>query len=99
MGVAPLARGARAAEGFVLVTEEEIFGPRAHRASGERKRSARAFLEDLRALDVGDYVVHVEHGIGRYLGLEHKRGRRRRPSICSSSSTPAATSCSCRSTA
>ena len=69
---APLARGALApAEGFALITEEEIFGERAHRPP-ERKRSPRALLEDLRALDPGDYVVHVDHGIGRYLGLERK---------------------------
>jgi transcription-repair coupling factor (superfamily II helicase) len=58
--------------GLVFVTEEEVFGRRAHRAA-PRKQSARAALEDLRALAPGDYVVHVEHGIGRYLGLENKR--------------------------
>jgi transcription-repair coupling factor (superfamily II helicase) len=58
--------------GLVFVTEEEVFGRRAHRAS-PKKQSARAALEDLRALAPGDYVVHVEHGIGRYLGLENKR--------------------------
>jgi transcription-repair coupling factor (superfamily II helicase) len=70
--VGELARGAVApAEGFVLVTEEEIFGQRAHRRQ-ERKRSPRAVLEDLRALSPGDFVVHVDHGIGRYLGLDKK---------------------------
>ena len=70
---APLARGAIApGEGFVLVTEEEIFGQRAHRPAA-RPRVARAMLEDLRALEPGDFVVHVDHGIGRYLGLEKKR--------------------------
>jgi transcription-repair coupling factor (superfamily II helicase) len=70
--VGTLARGAIAlGEGWVLVTEEEIFGHRAHRQR-ERSRAARAALEDLRALAPGDYVVHVEHGIGRYLGLERK---------------------------
>ncbi|MDR3764576.1 MAG: transcription-repair coupling factor, partial [Acidobacteriota bacterium] len=29
-----------------------------------------AFLSDFRDLAVGDYVVHVEHGIGQYLGLK-----------------------------
>ncbi len=70
--VGPLARGVIApAEGFVLVTEEEIFGQRTHRSTS-RKRTARAVLEDLRALQPGDYVVHVDHGVGRYLGLEKK---------------------------
>jgi transcription-repair coupling factor (superfamily II helicase) len=58
--------------GYVFVTEEEVFGRRAHRG-GPRKQSARAALEDLRALAPGDHVVHVEHGIGRYLGLENKQ--------------------------
>jgi transcription-repair coupling factor (superfamily II helicase) len=70
--VGTLARGAIAlGEGWVLVTEEEIFGHRAHRPR-ERTHAARDALQDLRALVPGDYVVHVEHGIGRYLGLERK---------------------------
>ncbi len=73
--VGPLARGVvLPADGLALVTEEEIFGARAHRRK-ERARSVdttRAFLEDLRSLSPGDHVVHVEHGIGRYQGLVHK---------------------------
>ncbi|MEY4544875.1 MAG: hypothetical protein RL685_1070 [Pseudomonadota bacterium] len=57
--------------GHAFVTEEEVFGKRAHR-SAARKQSPRAALEDLRALAPGDLVVHVEHGIGRYLGLENR---------------------------
>ncbi len=62
--------------GVSWMTEEEIFGTRAHRAKAKRSKKrdgARAFLEDLRALETGDYVVHVDHGIGKYLGLEKKR--------------------------
>jgi transcription-repair coupling factor (superfamily II helicase) len=69
----PLARGVVApAEGFVLVTEEEIFGHRTHRAPEKKSRGRKALLEDLRALTPGDHLVHVDHGIGRYRGLEHK---------------------------
>jgi len=74
--VGPLARGAvLPGEALVLVTEEEVFGSRAHRAARrERKtKDTRAFLEDLRALAVGDHVVHSEHGIGRYQGLVHRQ--------------------------
>jgi transcription-repair coupling factor (superfamily II helicase) len=75
VAVGPLARGViLPADGFALVTEEEIFGARAHRRR-ERARAgetARAFLEDLRSLSTGDFVVHAEHGIGRYHGLVHK---------------------------
>ncbi|HEY0547557.1 MAG TPA: transcription-repair coupling factor [Pyrinomonadaceae bacterium] len=38
---------------------------------GKRKRSkTAAFLSDFRDLKVGDYVVHVDHGIGRFGGLQ-----------------------------
>lgn len=73
--VGPLVRGVLLpADGLALVTEEEIFGSRSHRrrervAKGD---AARPFLEDLRSLSPGDFVVHVEHGIGRYQGLVHK---------------------------
>jgi transcription-repair coupling factor (superfamily II helicase) len=33
------------------------------------KSKAAAFISDFRDLTVGDYVVHVEHGIARYMGL------------------------------
>ena len=72
LGIGPLARGVVAPTlGLVLLTEEEIFGRRSHRAAS-RKRSLRKDLESLRTLAVGDYVVHAEHGIGRYEGLERK---------------------------
>ncbi len=100
--VGSLARGVVApAEGLVLVTEEEIFGARAHRRAARAqstKATARHFLEDLRSLSVGDFVVHVEHGIGRYLGLIHKDIKKSRvtPSISSRSNTLEATSSICR---
>ncbi len=63
-------------EGLVVLTEGEIFGTRATRAKKQKKprkrTQAQSFLEDLRALQVGDYVVHSDHGIGRYLGIERK---------------------------
>ena len=75
--VGSLARGVVApTERLALITEEEIFGSRVHRRAARAKSSsgtARAFLEDLRSLSTGDYVVHVEHGVGRYQGLVHKQ--------------------------
>ena len=73
--VGPLDRGVMLpGEGFVIVTEEEIFGGRAHRVRERKSRrdNARPFVEDLRSLSVGDYVVHVDHGIGKYMGLVHR---------------------------
>ena len=68
-------------EGFVLptaglafITESEIFGERRQRRARRKAstKSANAFLEDLRELTLGDYVVHREHGIGCYQGIERK---------------------------
>lgn len=64
-----------ASEGTVIVTEAEVFGTKSRRRSKRRKargKRAQAFLEDLRELKVGDYVVHVDHGIGVYRGIERK---------------------------
>ena len=75
--VGELERGVLAPlEGISLVTEEEVFGHRAHRqqhAKRPGKRRAAQMLEDLRSLAVGDHVVHVDHGVGRYEGLIHRR--------------------------
>jgi transcription-repair coupling factor (superfamily II helicase) len=58
-----------AAGGLALLSDEEIFGKRVRR----RARPARvenAFAASFRELNEGDLVVHVEHGIARYLGLQ-----------------------------
>jgi len=61
-------------EGVVYVTEEEIFGLRVRQRRGKRqtRRQQQRFLEDLRELGPGDFVVHTDHGVGKYLGLKHK---------------------------
>ena len=61
-------------EGIVYVTEEEIFGSRVRQRRSQRqtRRQQQRFLEDLRELSPGDFVVHVDHGVGKYLGLQHK---------------------------
>ncbi|MBN8502332.1 MAG: transcription-repair coupling factor, partial [Sphingomonadales bacterium] len=52
-----------------LVTEQDILGDRLVRRK-KRRKGADAFLAELAALTPGDLVVHMEHGIGRYLGLQ-----------------------------
>ena len=47
-----------------LFDESEAVGSRPQR----HKSKTSAFLSDFRDLQVGDYVVHVEHGIGQYQG-------------------------------
>ena len=52
-----------------LVTEQDILGDRLVRRK-KRKKGADAFMAELAALTPGDLVVHMDHGIGRYLGLQ-----------------------------
>lgn len=49
-----------------LFDESETVASRPQRS----KSKVSAFLSDFRDLQVGDYVVHVEHGIGQYQGLK-----------------------------
>ena len=53
----------------VVVTEDDVFGPRAHRPAVPRRQADEA-LRLATALTEGDFLVHVDHGIGRYEGLE-----------------------------
>ncbi|HUD72739.1 MAG TPA: transcription-repair coupling factor, partial [Dongiaceae bacterium] len=64
----------RLSQGFVLsglglqvFTEKEVFGEHAERET--RRRKVAAFSPNFRDLKVGDLVVHVEHGVGKYGGI------------------------------
>ena len=52
-----------------LITEQDILGDRLVRRK-KRRKGADAFLAELSALTPGDLVVHMDHGIGRYIGLQ-----------------------------
>ena len=67
LAVLPLEHGFEA-RGLVLLGEQDILGDRLIRTARKSKRAAN-FLAEAAALTVGDLVVHVDHGIGRYLGL------------------------------
>jgi len=51
---------------MVLLTDYELFGQQAHTRRERRPAVDRAFLAELHP---GDYVVHVDHGVGRYDGV------------------------------
>ncbi len=57
------------APGLTVISEQDVLG---HRMVGKprKRRKAENFLRDAESLSPGDLVVHVEHGVGRYLGLE-----------------------------
>jgi transcription-repair coupling factor (superfamily II helicase) len=54
---------------LLVLTEREVFGRRAIPASRPQKSRVSAFLSDLRELKPGDRVVHLDHGIGEFLGF------------------------------
>ena len=54
---------------LALLTEEELFA-KGGRHKPQPKTKAATFLSSLEDLNVGDYVVHVQHGIAKYQGLK-----------------------------
>jgi transcription-repair coupling factor (superfamily II helicase) len=73
IATAALATGFRwVEEGLDFVTETELFaaGPTTRRRKKQEQVSdVEALIKDLAELNVGDPVVHSQHGIGRYRGL------------------------------
>ncbi|MDD3295041.1 MAG: transcription-repair coupling factor, partial [Geobacteraceae bacterium] len=66
-----LSRGFRLpAEGLAVIAEEEIFGKRVKRRdlSDVRKKQILVSLAELKP---GDFMVHVDFGLGIYRGLQH----------------------------
>jgi len=70
VAVGALSRGFRLPDaGLQIYAEADVFEE--ERRASERRRSAtKAFLSDLRDLKVGDFVVHVDNGIGMFVGLK-----------------------------
>ena len=70
VAVGHLSRGFRLPDaGLQFWAETDVFEE--ERKTHERRRSAtRTFLSDFRDLKVGDLVVHVDHGIGMFVGLK-----------------------------
>ncbi|MBI3262968.1 MAG: transcription-repair coupling factor [Acidobacteria bacterium] len=65
-----LSRGFRLPEAALQIyAETDVFEE--ERRLAERRRSvSKAFVSDLRDLKVGDLIVHVDHGIGVFVGLK-----------------------------
>ncbi|MCF2904010.1 transcription-repair coupling factor [Octadecabacter sp. CECT 8868] len=55
--------------GITVISEQDVLGDRLIRQT-KKKRRAENFLTETQSLSPGDLVVHVDHGVGRYLGLE-----------------------------
>jgi transcription-repair coupling factor (superfamily II helicase) len=76
LGVAPLQAGFALDEAsigaLVFITETELYaggGRRAGRKKQEAVSQVESMVRDLSELKIGDPVVHINHGIGRYMGL------------------------------
>jgi len=54
---------------LTVISEQDVLGDRLIR-SPRKKRRAENFLTEAQSLSPGDLVVHVDHGVGRYHGLE-----------------------------
>jgi transcription-repair coupling factor (superfamily II helicase) len=55
---------------IAVITEEELFNKRTKKAPRRQKLSNAERIKSYSQLKIGDYVVHVNHGIGKYLGIE-----------------------------
>ncbi len=57
------------ADGLTVISEQDVLGDRLIRQT-KRKKRADNFLTEANSLSPGDLVVHVDHGVGRFIGLE-----------------------------
>lgn len=57
--------------GLTIYTETDLFDEtvQAERPAKAKRLQTSAFLSDFRDLKIGDYVVHIDHGIGQFQGL------------------------------
>ena len=56
-------------DGVTVISEQDVLGDRLIRRA-RKSRRAENFLTEHQSLTTGDLVVHLDHGVGRYLGLE-----------------------------
>ena len=53
---------------LIVISEQDILGDRL--VNRGRKRKAKNFISEAAALTPGDLIIHIDHGLGRYLGLQ-----------------------------
>jgi transcription-repair coupling factor (superfamily II helicase) len=59
--------------GLIVLAERELYGEEPRPQTRKKRRPGASFVSDFRDLRIGDTVVHIDHGIGRYEGL-HRMG-------------------------
>lgn len=55
---------------LIIITEEEVFTKKAKKPKRRQKLSNAERIKSYSELKVGDWVVHTNHGIGKYLGIK-----------------------------
>lgn len=55
---------------MIVITEEEVFTKKTKKPKRKQKLSNAERIKNYSELSIGDWVVHVNHGIGKYLGIE-----------------------------
>ncbi|WP_163539363.1 transcription-repair coupling factor [Gracilibacillus sp. YIM 98692] len=55
---------------LAIITESELFKQKTTRTKRKKKVSNAERIKSYQELEIGDYVVHSNHGIGRYVGIE-----------------------------
>ncbi|MDF1691108.1 MAG: transcription-repair coupling factor [Zhongshania sp.] len=73
--IAPLDEGIAGSgpESFALIAESQLFGKRVSQSRRRKKAAistAESVVKNLAELRIGAPVVHADHGVGRYLGLQ-----------------------------
>jgi transcription-repair coupling factor (superfamily II helicase) len=59
---------------LTLLSDNEVFGTAKRRVTRPRRHSTRFRATTVEELDPGQYVVHVDHGIGRFVGTINRGG-------------------------
>ncbi|MFN3238361.1 MAG: transcription-repair coupling factor [Pseudomonadales bacterium] len=73
IAVSPLERGFYLPGEFLFITEQQLFGEHVlqqRRRNKEKDNAAELVIKSLTELSLNAPVVHIDHGVGRYLGLE-----------------------------
>ncbi len=70
LAVLPLEHGFETPD-LAIISEQDILGDRLARPKRTSRRKGSEFISEASQLSPMDYVVHVEHGIGQYVGLKN----------------------------
>ncbi|MCH2037872.1 MAG: transcription-repair coupling factor, partial [Rickettsiales bacterium] len=69
LAILPIEKGFET-DDYIIISEQDILGEKILRKSQNRKKKTENFLSEASSLTPNELVVHREHGIGRFIGLE-----------------------------